>query len=97
MQRSSCPECGEAIGGEHHALDVGNSVAAGLLELAEMVLKKVGGPSKVTHLPLPGDDPKQRRPDISLAEADLGWKPKVALEDGLDPTIEYFRKLLAAG
>jgi hypothetical protein len=67
-----------------------------MLELAEMVLKKVGGPSKVTHLPLPGDDPKQRRPDISLAEADLGWKPKVALEDGLDPTIEYFRMLRSA-
>jgi UDP-glucuronate decarboxylase len=78
-------------------VNIGNPGEFTMLELAEMVLKKVGGPSKVTHLPLPGDDPKQRRPDISLAEADLGWKPKVALEDGLDPTIEYFRKLLAAG
>ena len=77
-------------------VNIGNPGEFTMLELAEMVLKKVGGPSKVTHLPLPGDDPKQRRPDISLAEADLGWKPKVALEDGLDPTIEYFRKLLAA-
>lgn len=76
-------------------VNIGNPGEFTMLELAEMVLKKVGGPSKVTHLPLPGDDPKQRRPDISLAEADLGWKPKVALEDGLDPTIEYFRKLLA--
>ncbi len=78
-------------------VNIGNPGEFTMLELAEMVLKKVGGPSKVTHLPLPGDDPKQRRPDITLAEADLGWKPKVALEDGLDPTIEYFRKLLAAG
>ena len=78
-------------------VNIGNPGEFTMLELAEMVLKKVGGPSKVTHLPLPGDDPKQRRPDISLAEADLGWKPKVALEDGLDPTIEYFRKLLAVG
>jgi len=77
-------------------VNIGNPGEFTMLELAEMVLKKVGGPSKVTHLPLPGDDPKQRRPDISLAEADLGWKPKVALEDGLDPTIEYFRKLLAS-
>ena len=77
-------------------VNIGNPGEFTMLELAEMVLKKVGGPSKVTHLPLPGDDPKQRRPDISLAEADLGWKPKVALEDGLDPTIECFRKLLAA-
>ena len=77
-------------------VNIGNPGEFTMLELAEMVLKKVGGPSKVTHLPLPGDDPKQRRPDISLAEADLGWKPKVALEDGLDPTIEYFSKLLAA-
>ena len=76
-------------------VNIGNPGEFTMLELAEIVLKKVGGPSKVTHLPLPGDDPKQRRPDISLAEADLGWKPKVALEDGLDPTIEYFRKLLA--
>ncbi|MFZ9941602.1 MAG: UDP-glucuronic acid decarboxylase family protein [Luteolibacter sp.] len=78
-------------------VNIGNPGEFTMLELAEMVLKKVGGPSKVTHLPLPGDDPKQRRPDISLAEKDLGWKPKVALEDGLDPTIEYFRKLLAEG
>ena len=78
-------------------VNIGNPGEFTMLELAEIVLKKVGGPSKVTHLPLPGDDPKQRRPDISLAEADLGWKPKVALEDGLDPTIEYFRKLLAEG
>ena len=78
-------------------VNIGNPGEFTMLELAEIVLKKVGGPSKVTHLPLPGDDPKQRRPDISLAQADLGWKPKVALEDGLDPTIEYFRKLLAEG
>ena len=65
-----------------------------MLELAELVIKKVGGPSKITHLPLPGDDPKQRQPDISLAKKELGWQPTVPLEQGLDATIAYFRKLL---
>ena len=61
------------------------------------VLKKVGGPSKITHFPLPGDDPKQRQPDITLARRELGWEPTIALDQGLDSTINYFRKLLAEG
>ena len=66
-----------------------------MLQLAELVLKKVGGPSKITHLPLPGDDPKQRKPDITLARKELGWEPTISLDEGLDSTISYFRKLLA--
>jgi UDP-glucuronate decarboxylase len=65
-----------------------------MLELAEKVLKLVGSKSKLIFLPLPQDDPKQRQPDIALAKAQLGWEPKVGLEDGLNETIAYFRKLL---
>jgi UDP-glucuronate decarboxylase len=83
---------------EHPSLtgpvNIGNPGEFTMLELAELVIKKVGGPSKITHMALPGDDPKQRRPDISLAQKELGWNPTVSLEDGLDPTIDYFRKLL---
>lgn len=76
-------------------VNIGNPGEFTMLELAELVLKKVGGKSKLTFHPLPGDDPKQRRPDINLAQSELGWEPKVKLEDGLDPTIAYFSKLLA--
>jgi len=78
-------------------VNIGNPGDFTMLELAELVLKKVGGPSKITYLPLPGDDPKQRQPDITLAKEELGWEPKVSLETGLDSTIDYFRRLLAEG
>jgi UDP-glucuronate decarboxylase len=76
-------------------VNIGNPGEFTMLELAELILKKVGGTSKLTFHPLPGDDPKQRRPDITLAKNELGWEPKVDLDAGLDPTIDYFRKLLA--
>lgn len=76
-------------------VNIGNPGEFTMLELAELVLKKIGGKSKLAFFPLPGDDPKQRRPDITLAREQLGWEPKVKLEDGLDPTIAYFSKLLA--
>ena len=76
-------------------VNIGNPGEFTMLELAELVLKKIGGKSKLTFLPLPGDDPKQRRPDITLARTELGWEPKVSLGDGLVPTIAYFRNLLA--
>lgn len=65
-----------------------------MLELAENVLRLVGGKSKLTFHPLPADDPKQRQPDITLAKEKLGWAPTVQLEDGLKETVTYFRKLL---
>ena len=75
-------------------VNIGNPGEFTMLELAELVLKKVGGNSKVTNLPLPADDPKQRRPDITLAKEVLGWEPRVPLEEGLDRTIEYFRQAI---
>lgn len=76
-------------------MNLGNPGEFTMLQLAELVLKKVGGKSKITHLPLPSDDPKQRRPDISLAKETLGWEPKVPLEAGIEKTIEYFKSALA--
>lgn len=75
-------------------MNCGNPSEFTMLELAEKVLAKVGGNSKITHLDLPKDDPKQRRPDISKAKDLLGWEPKVALDEGLDKTIEYFRTVV---
>ena len=76
-------------------LNLGNPGEFTMIELAEAVLRKTGSRSKLVHLPLPPEDPRVRRPDISLAQSRLGWEPKVALEDGLEPTIAYFRELLA--
>ncbi|HYE06633.1 MAG TPA: UDP-glucuronic acid decarboxylase family protein [Planctomycetota bacterium] len=76
-------------------LNLGNPGEFTMLELAEKVLKQVGGPSRIVFKPLPQDDPRQRKPDITLAEQHLGWKPKVALDDGLKETVRYFRRLLA--
>jgi UDP-glucuronate decarboxylase len=77
-------------------LNLGNPGEFTMLELAEIILKQVGGPSKITHRPLPADDPKQRRPDITLAKKHLGWEPKVPLAEGIERTIAYFRKELGA-
>ena len=76
-------------------MNLGNPGEFTMLQLAELVLKKVGGKSRITHKPLPADDPKQRRPDITLARETLGWEPKVPLEEGLEQTIAYFRSTLA--
>jgi len=76
-------------------VNLGNPGEFTMLQLAELTLKLVGGKSRIVHKPLPLDDPKQRRPDISLARKTLAWEPKVPLEDGLKRTIEYFRGHLA--
>jgi len=76
-------------------VNVGNPGEFTMLELAEKVLAQVGGPSKIVFLPLPQDDPRQRQPDIRLAKSELGWEPRVRLDDGLRETIAYFRELLA--
>ena len=76
-------------------VNIGNPKEFTMLELAEEVLKQVGGRSKIVHLALPQDDPKQRKPDISLAQSELGWQPSIGLADGLVDTIAYFKKVLA--
>ncbi|HYP15615.1 MAG TPA: UDP-glucuronic acid decarboxylase family protein [Opitutus sp.] len=72
-------------------MNLGNPGEFTMLELAELTLKLVGGKSKIVHKPLPADDPKQRKPDISLAQKVLKWEPKVPLEEGLQRTIAYFK------
>ena len=77
-------------------VNLGNPGEFSMIELAERVLGIAGGSSRIEFHPLPPDDPKQRRPDITLAKEVLGWQPSVPLEDGLKETVAYFRKLLAA-
>jgi len=72
-------------------INIGNPGEFTMLELAELVIKLTGSKSKLVFLPKPEDDPKQRRPDISLAKDVLKWSPNVQLEEGLKKTIAYFR------
>jgi len=79
---------------ESEPVNIGNPNEMTVLQLAERILKKTGSKSKIIFKPLPVDDPKQRRPDISKAKKLLKWEPIVSLEDGLDKTIEYFEEKL---
>ena len=72
-------------------VNVGNPGEFSMIELAEIVLRLVGGKSVIKFMPLPQDDPKQRMPDISLAQKVLDWQPSIKLEDGLKETIAFFR------
>jgi len=75
-------------------INIGNPGEFTMLELAEKVISLVGSKSKLVFGPLPQDDPRQRKPDIALAQSKLAWTPKVSLDDGLKETIAYFRKTL---
>ncbi|HZR38458.1 MAG TPA: UDP-glucuronic acid decarboxylase family protein [Nevskia sp.] len=75
-------------------VNIGNPGEFTMLELAEKVLQLSGSKSRLVFKPLPSDDPRQRQPNIDLARSQLGWTPKVKLEDGLKETIGYFRQLL---
>jgi UDP-glucuronate decarboxylase len=77
-------------------VNIGNPREMTVLELADKVIRLVGGKSQLVFHPLPQDDPRQRQPDISLARDKLAWEPKVSLEDGLKETVAYFRRLLAS-
>jgi UDP-glucuronate decarboxylase len=85
--------------GEEHVgpLNLGNPGEFTIRELAEAVIRLTGSKSKLVHEPLPTDDPKQRRPDITRARELLGWQPAVQLEEGLTRTIAYFDRLLSTG
>lgn len=73
-------------------INIGNPREFTILQLAETVIKLTGSKSQILNKPLPQDDPRKRRPDISMAMETLHWQPTVKLEDGLGPTIEYFRE-----
>jgi len=72
-------------------VNIGNPVEMTIKQIAETIIRMTGATSRIIHKPLPTDDPKQRRPDITRARTLLGWEPKVQLEEGLVKTIEYFR------
>jgi len=76
-------------------VNIGNPGEFTMLELAQKVIRLTGTKSKLTFQPLPADDPRQRKPDISLAQRELGWNPTIDLEEGLKRTIAFFRKALA--
>jgi UDP-glucuronate decarboxylase len=75
-------------------VNIGNPVEVSVGDLAEKIIKMTGSKSKIVHMPLPADDPKQRKPDIKLAKDILDWQPVVGLEEGLAKTIEYFRSTI---
>ncbi len=77
-------------------VNIGNPGEFTMLELAELVIQKVGGPSKIVHRELPADDPKQRKPDITLARRHLGWEPTIPLAEGIERTVAYFHKEIGA-
>lgn len=76
-------------------LNLGNPTEVTVVELAELILRLTCSKSKVVYLPLPQDDPTQRKPDIDKAKLTLGWQPKVELSDGLKETVAYFKRILA--
>jgi UDP-glucuronate decarboxylase len=78
-------------------INLGNPSEFTVLELAQTILQITGSRSKIVHRPLPEDDPRQRRPDISEAERLLHWRPVIPLHEGLEQTIAYFEALLAEG
>ena len=80
---------------EHLPVNIGNPNEFTILACAQLVLKVTGSKSKIRYEPLPQDDPKQRRPDITKARQLLGWEPKIDLETGLRLSLDYFKKALA--
>jgi dTDP-glucose 4,6-dehydratase len=78
---------------EHLPVNIGNPHEFTIVDCAKLVLTLTGSKSKVRHEPLPQDDPKQRRPDISKAKTLLGWEPKIDLQTGLRMSLDYFRKV----
>jgi UDP-glucuronate decarboxylase len=81
-------------GDESGPINLGNPSEISVMNLANEVLRLTGSNSRVELLPLPQDDPRQRKPDITLAKQKLGWEPYTSLESGLEKTIEFFRKII---
>jgi UDP-glucuronate decarboxylase len=78
-------------------INLGNPKEFTMQELADLIIEITGSKSRIEHRPLPEDDPVRRRPDITRAERDLGWKPTIELREGLGKTIAYFETLLSKG
>jgi len=81
---------------ERYPVNLGNPTEMTILEFAERIRRQTGSHSEIVFEPLPEDDPKRRCPDISKARRTLGWEPRVALDEGIVPTIQYFQALEAA-
>ncbi|MFA4028378.1 MAG: hypothetical protein GDYSWBUE_000258 [Candidatus Fervidibacterota bacterium] len=79
----------------HEPVNLGNPNEMRIIDLAKLIIRLTGSRSEIMFKPLPEDDPKQRRPDITKAKQLLNWEPKVPIEEGLKCTIEYFRRLLS--
>src|SRR5947209_4200193 len=79
------------LSSENDPVNIGNPHEMTIKEIAETIIRMTGSKSRIIYKPLPTDDPKQRRPDITRAQTLLHWQPKVHLEEGLVKTIEYFR------
>ncbi len=75
-------------------VNLGNPIEKSMVELAELIIKLVNSKSKLVFKQLPMDDPQQRQPDITLAKKELKWQPETLIEEGLEKTISYFRKIL---
>ena len=88
--------CRLMLSGEPYPVNLGSSQEMTILEFAEKIRLAAGSTAPIVFQPLPEDDPKRRRPDISKAKRVLGWEPRVSLEEGLKETIEYFRALAPA-
>jgi dTDP-glucose 4,6-dehydratase len=82
---------------EHLPVNIGNSTESTVLELAGAVIELTGSSSKIVNRPLPPDDPKIRRPDITKAREILGWEPRVGLQEGLRLTVDWFKSQVADG
>ena len=78
-------------------VNLGNPVEWTIVDLAHHIIERAGSSSGVVRRELPSDDPRQRQPDITLARTQLGWEPRVGLDEGLAATIDYFRTLMAQG
>ena len=83
-----------AMSNEHLPTNVGNPTEFTVLEFAKLVIELTGSSSEIVYQPLPQDDPKQRKPDISKAREVLGWEPRIELQEGLSRTLDYFRTRL---
>jgi dTDP-glucose 4,6-dehydratase len=82
------------MGGDNDPVNIGNPGEYTVRELADMVIELTGSQSPIVSRPLPADDPKQRKPDITRARELLGWEPRVPVREGLARTIEYFRSVV---